>query len=112
VHIKLDAVMHAKSHRFSLLPSSLLLFIHCSLHHSTFHHTMTGETDQTSNVASDVATSGVRSVAHMESEAASTSSSSNIAIQTMTKKEVTKMLEYWKAPTITEKDLLAHHATG
>jgi hypothetical protein len=80
VHIKLDAVVHAKSHRFSLLPSSLLLFIHCSLYHSTFHHTMTGETDQTSNVASDVATSGVRSVAGMESKAASTSSSSNIAI--------------------------------
>jgi hypothetical protein len=48
----------------------------------------------------------------MESEAASTSSSSNIAIQTMTKKEVTKMLEYWKAPTITEKDLSAYHVTG
>jgi hypothetical protein len=25
-HIKLDAIVHAKSHRFSLLPSSLLLF--------------------------------------------------------------------------------------
>jgi hypothetical protein len=57
-HIKLDATMHAKSHHFSLLPSSLLHFIHCLLHHTSSHTTMTGETDQTSIIAGDAAASG------------------------------------------------------
>jgi hypothetical protein len=104
--------VHAMSHRFSLLPSSLLLFTHCSRHHSTFHHTMTSENDQNSNATGDTAMSGAKSAAGAESETASVSSSSNVVIQTMAKKEVPKLFEYWKALTITEKDLSSYHATG
>jgi hypothetical protein len=110
-HIKLDAIVHAKSHHFSLLSSCLLLFIHCSLHHSTFHCTMTSKTDQTSNVASDVAASGSSNTADAEHEATFASSSSNMVIQTMVKKEVPKLYEYWKAPTTTKKDFSAYYAT-
>jgi hypothetical protein len=49
-HIKLDTTVHAKSHHFSLLPSILLLFIHCLLHRTCFHTTMTDETNWTSNM--------------------------------------------------------------
>jgi hypothetical protein len=104
--------VHTKSHRFSLLPSSLLLFTHCSLHHSTFHRTMAGETDQSSNTAGDAAVSGAKSTTDAESETASASSSSNVVIQTMAKKEVPKLFKYWKALTITEKDLSSYHAIG
>jgi hypothetical protein len=93
VHIKLDTVEHTKSHRFSLLPSSLLLFSHCSLHRSTFPCNMFGEADQTSNIASDTTMSDSKGAAGVESETASASSSSNVAVLTMAKKEVPKMYE-------------------
>jgi hypothetical protein len=59
-HIKLDAAIHAKSHRFSLLPSNLLLFIYCSLHHTVLHFTMINEVEQVSNIASDIVASAPR----------------------------------------------------
>jgi hypothetical protein len=104
--------LHTKSHHFSLLPSIFLLFIHYSLHHTSSHATMTGETDQTSIVIRDVVASNSKGATGTESETASTSYSSNMAIRTMAKKEVPKLYEYWKAPTITEKGLSAYHAVG
>jgi hypothetical protein len=55
---KLDAVVHAKSHRFSLLLSNLLAIIHCSLLLTTSHSAMSGEVEQTSNVADDIPATG------------------------------------------------------
>jgi hypothetical protein len=46
--------VHAKSHRFSLLPSHNLLFIHCLLHRTSSYAIMTGETDQASLIARGV----------------------------------------------------------
>jgi hypothetical protein len=101
-----------KSHHFSLIPLSLLLFIHYSLHHSTFPCTMTGEADQSSNIidaaaASDthddaVAASGSKGATGAESKIASASSSSNVVVQTMV----------YHAPTITEDYLTAYHTAG
>jgi hypothetical protein len=105
-------VTYTKSHHFSLMPSSLLLLIRCLLHRTSFHHTMTGETDQTSLIISGAFASGSKDVTGTESETASASSSSNVATQTMAKKEVPKLFEYWKAPTTSEKDLAAYHVVG
>jgi hypothetical protein len=110
-HIKLDTVVHANSHHFPLLSSIFLLFIHCSLHRTTLHSTMTDETDQISNAASDTAASDSHSGAAVESKIAFASSSSNVVIWAMAKKEVPKLFEYWKAPIITEEDLTAFHGT-
>jgi hypothetical protein len=73
---------------------------------------MTGEADQTSIVIDDAVASGTKSAAGTESEATSASSSSNMVVQTMVKKKVPKLNEYCKAPTITENDLSAYHATS
>jgi hypothetical protein len=112
MHIKVDATMHAKSHRFSLLSSIFLLFIYCSLHYTTSHTTMTSETGQISIVVGNAAASCSKSAAGMESKVASVSSSSNMSIQSMTKEKVPKLYEYWKASTITDKDLSAFHVAG
>jgi hypothetical protein len=111
VHIKMDATVHAMSHCFSLLPSSLLL-IHCSLHCSTFPCAMSGETDQASNAAGDTAVSNSKGTTGAESETDSTSSSSNVAVWTMAKKEVPKLFEYWKALSKTKEALTAYHGAG
>jgi hypothetical protein len=111
-HIKLDTTMHAKSHHFSLLPSSLLLFIHCSMHRTNSHATMIGETAQISPIAGDVVGSGSKGASGVESNTASASSSSNVATHTIAKKKVPMLYENWKVPTITEVDLTAYHATG
>jgi hypothetical protein len=68
---------------------------------------MTSKADQTSNVTGDATVSGSKGATHAESEATSSSFSSNVAIRTMVKKEVPKLYEYWKAPATTEKDLSA-----
>jgi hypothetical protein len=106
----LDATMDAKSHHFSLLPSSLLLFIFCSLHLTSFHRTMFGKTHQASLITGDIVASGSKAVISAESEITSASSSSNVATQMMVKKEVTKLFEYWKAPTISKKVLAPYHS--
>jgi hypothetical protein len=111
-HIKLDTAVHTMSHHFSLLPLSLLLFIHYLLHHTRSHATMTSETHQTSLITGDAAASGSKAATGAEREAASASSSSNMVIQAMVKKKVPKLYEYWKAPMIMEKDLSSYHATG
>jgi hypothetical protein len=94
VHIKPDTAVHTESYPFSLLPSILLLFIHCSLHCSTSHHTKTSEDNQTSNITDDVTVSSTQSATSVESEVASVSSSSNVVIQTMAKKDVPKLYQY------------------
>jgi hypothetical protein len=90
----------------------LLLFIHFSLQRTTFHSTMTGESDQISNVVSDAAASISHSGAAAESEAASSTSSSTMADQAIANKEVPLLYQYWKAPTVTDKDISTYHATG
>jgi hypothetical protein len=67
---------------------------------------MTGEIDHTSLVAGSKVVSGA------VSNTASTSSSSNTATQTMAKKEVPMLYEYWKASMITRADLATYHAAG
>jgi molybdenum cofactor biosynthesis enzyme len=54
---------------------------------------MTGEIDQTSFIIDDVTVSCSKSSTGTEIEAAYASSSSNVAIQTMVKKEAPKMYE-------------------
>jgi hypothetical protein len=61
-HIKLGADLHAKFHRFSLLPPCLLIFIYYLLHRPSFHAIMTGETNQTSPVVDNVVASGSKVV--------------------------------------------------
>jgi hypothetical protein len=73
---------------------------------------MTGEPDQTSIIVGDATVSGSNGVTGAKSEAASVSSSSNVAIRTMVKKEVPKLYKYQKASTTTEKDILTYHVTG
>jgi hypothetical protein len=46
----------------------------------------------------------------MESNTAFASSSFNAATQSIAKKKVPMLYEYWKAPTVTEADLAAYHA--
>jgi hypothetical protein len=111
VHIKLDAAAYDKSHHFSLLPSSLLLFIQCLLHRTSFERTMSGKIDQTSLVTSGTTASVSKVVAGVKSEI-TFASSSTTATQTMAKKEIPKLFEYWNAPTTSEKDLAAYHANG
>jgi hypothetical protein len=73
---------------------------------------MTGETDQTSLIASDVANFNSKASTGVESNTTSASSSSNAARQSIAKKKVPMLYEYWKASTVTEADLTAYHATG
>jgi hypothetical protein len=72
-HVKLDATVHTKSHRFSilLLKPSIFHSLLTAPHRTIFHSTMTSEADQISNVAA----SGSQSAAGPESEVASSTSS-------------------------------------
>jgi hypothetical protein len=90
----------------------LLVSIHCSLHRTTFHSTMTGESGQISNVTDDIAASDSQSVAGMESDSASLTSSSTMADQTIAKKKVQLLHQNWKAPMVTDKDISAYHVAG
>jgi hypothetical protein len=101
--------VHTKSHRFSLLPSIFLLFIHCLLHHTNSHFNMTSGTYQTSPIAGDAAASSSKVATSTESNTASASSSSNAATQSIAKKKVPMLYEYWKAPAVSEADLTAYH---
>jgi hypothetical protein len=55
---------------------------------------MTGEANQISNVAGDIAAFGSQSVAGVESEAASSTSSSTMADQAIANKEVPLLYQY------------------
>jgi hypothetical protein len=86
-----------------------LLFIHFSLQRTTFHSTMVGESDQISNVVSDAADSSSQSGTAAESKDASSTSSSTMANQTIANKAVPLLYEYWKAPTVTDKEITTYH---
>jgi hypothetical protein len=94
MHIKLDAALHAKSHHFSLLPSTSPLFVHCLLHSTSSHFIMTGRTDQISPLTGNAAAFGLKAVPSTESNAASASSSFNATTQSIVKKKVPMMFEY------------------
>jgi hypothetical protein len=106
-HLKLVAIVYDKSHRFSLLPSSPLSLIHCSLHRISSDATMPIETIQTTPTTGDAARSGSMGGTRVESN--TSSSSSNVAMQTIAKKKVPMLYEYWKALMITEAGLSAYH---
>jgi hypothetical protein len=73
---------------------------------------MAGEIDQTFLATGDVAASGSKVVSGMESNTSSTSSSSNVATQTIIKKEVPMLYEHWKASMVTEADLATYYAAS
>jgi hypothetical protein len=73
---------------------------------------MIGGTDQASPITSDATASGSKAVTGMESNTASAFSSSNVATQSIVKKKVPILYEYWKMLTVTEADLAAYHAAG
>jgi hypothetical protein len=100
-HIKLNATVHIRSHHFSLLPSTFYFLIHYSVHHTHFPYDMVGEADKTLLAAGDVVASESKVASGAESDAAPTSSSSNTATQTLAKKDVPKLYEYWKKLTVT-----------
>jgi hypothetical protein len=66
---------------------------------------MSGKIDQSSNLAGEIPAIA----AAMESEDHSMTSSSTMANQTMVKKEIPTLHEYWKAPTVTDEDIVAYH---
>jgi hypothetical protein len=73
---------------------------------------MTGETDRASNIAGETAVFGSKGTTGAESKTDSASSSSNVVVRTMAKKEVPKLFKYGKALSITEEDLTAYHGAG
>jgi hypothetical protein len=105
MHIKLNATVHAKSHHFSLLLSRPYCF---SL---TSHSTMTGNSNRISNATGNTATSGSQSGATAESETASLTSSSTMDDQAIANKVVPLLYEYWKAPTVIDKEITAYGIT-
>jgi hypothetical protein len=111
VHIKLNVVVHGKSHRFSLLLTKLFVFIHYSVGLTTSYSFMSGEDHQTSNVAGDISVAGIGSATRAGSEAASTTSLT-MTNQTMERKEIPLLYQYWKVPTMTNEDITAYHDVG
>jgi hypothetical protein len=69
---------------------------------------MYGEADQSSNVASEIPTASAESATTVESEPPSSTSSSTMADQAMAKKQIPALHEYWKAPTVIDKDIIAY----
>jgi hypothetical protein len=106
-HIKLNATVHIRSHHFSLLPSTFYFLIHYSVHHTHFPYDMVREADKTLLAAGDAVASESKVTSSAESDAASTSSSSNAATQTLIKKDVLKLYEYWKKSMVTKADCAA-----
>jgi hypothetical protein len=70
---------------------------------------MTCESDQTSNVVGDILVVGGESAARAKMEAPSSTSSSTMANQMIARKEIPLLYEYWKALTVTDKDIAAYH---
>jgi hypothetical protein len=106
-YIKPDAAVHAKSHRFSFLLSKLFAFIHCSLRLTTSCSTMSGKANQTSNVVGDIPMDDSQSATEMESETAS-STSSTMADQAIATKEIPPLYQFWKALMVMDKDITTY----
>jgi hypothetical protein len=107
VNIKLGSAVHAKSHQFSLLHLNLFAFIYCLLRLTTFLSTMSGKANQSSNIAGDIPVVSSQSAAGTESEVASSTSSSTMANQTMPRKEIPPLYQYWKVPMVMDIDIIA-----
>jgi hypothetical protein len=106
--------LHAPSliHYHFYFPA-FLAFIHCSLPLTTFFLKISSEADQSSNHASKIpnkipATTADSATA-VESEDHLVTSYSTMDDQTMAKKEIPTLHEYWKAPTMTNEDITAYH---
>jgi hypothetical protein len=108
-HIKLDVVIHAKSNQFSLMLHNLFAFVLCSLCHTVFFFNMSSEVGQSSNVADKILAVGTKSAVTVGSKAPSSTSSSNMVDQTMVRKEIPPLYEYWKASTVTDKDIANYY---
>jgi hypothetical protein len=67
------------------------------------------EADQSSNIVDEIQTAGTESAATAESESPSSTSSLTKADQVMAKKQNLNLYEYWKVPTVTEKDIANFH---
>jgi hypothetical protein len=72
---------------------------------------MAGESNQTLLAASDVA-ANAKMISSAESDVAVASSSSNVVIAKMAKKDVPVLTDYWKKSMVTELDRSAYHITG
>jgi hypothetical protein len=72
---------------------------------------MAGESDQLLLAAGDAA-ANAKIMSSVESDVAAASSSSNVAVEKMTKKEVPVLTDYWKKSTVTEADRSAYHNAG
>jgi hypothetical protein len=72
---------------------------------------MSGKADQTSNIADVVVVADTKSAIGVECETPSTSSST-MADQAMARKEIPPLYEYWKVPTVDDKDIAAYHDVG
>jgi hypothetical protein len=79
-------------------------------HRPLLHHF--GKVDQTSPDADDIPMAGHESAAKAESEVASSTSSSTMADQAMERKEFPPLYQYWKVPTVIDKDIAAYSDTG
>jgi hypothetical protein len=73
---------------------------------------MLGEANHTYTVADDIPTTEIESAARAESQVASSTSSSTMADQAMVRKEIPSLCQYWKAPTVADKDIVAYHDAG
>jgi hypothetical protein len=94
-HIKLDAVVHAKSHRLPLpLPNLLPSFIALYTSPPPSPPPMSDEADQTSNIAYGIPIGGTESAAGAESNAAYSTSSSTMADHAMVRKEIPPLYQY------------------
>jgi hypothetical protein len=110
-HIKLNATVHVKSHRFSLLSSRLFFFIYYLLHRTHLPCAIAGESNQTL-LAADDAAGNTKMIYGAESDVAMASSSSNVAVERMAKKDVPVLIDYWKKSTVIEADRSAYHCVG
>jgi hypothetical protein len=112
-HIKLNVVARAKSHPLSVLLPNFPCF-HSLL--TTPHHLLpqdSSEADQSSNhadkIPNKIPATTADSAAAVESEDHLVTSYSTMDDQTMAKKEVLTLHEYWKTPTVTNEDITAYH---
>jgi hypothetical protein len=112
MHIKLTTTVHAKSHNFLLLLQISYFLIYYLLHCTHFPCAMASEADQTLLTTGDAAAVDTKMVSGMESDTVTTSSSSNVAVVKIVKKDVPMLTDYWKKSIVTDADHAAYHAAG
>jgi hypothetical protein len=77
-----------------------------------FAFSFTTQTNQTLLIVGDAVESDAKAASCAESDTAPASSSSNVAAQKITKKDVPTLQDYWKKSMVTEADRAAYHAVG